>query len=90
MCNCYDRIQKMLHERFKEMAPEGSERFEVELGGYVFGVTNEGQMTHRSSNEAIIHYMAPKKSGGMKKVTQKTFIRASFCPFCGKQYDDAA
>jgi len=29
--------------------------------------------------------MIPKKGGGMKKKSIKTFIAASYCPFCGKE-----
>lgn len=86
MCECYATVKAKLSEHFQKQMPEGSKDFELELQGYVFGITDDG-VTHRSANNAVATYMAPKKAGGMKKVTQKTFIRATFCPFCGEKYD---
>ncbi|TKD30011.1 hypothetical protein [Azotobacter chroococcum] len=87
MCNCYDDVLKKVTEKVKADAPQGSEKFDIELGGYLFSF-GDG-VEHRSSNPLTITYMAPKKSGGMKKVSQKSFVRASFCPFCGEPYAKA-
>jgi hypothetical protein len=86
MCNCYTEITETLLDHVRKNAPEGSEKFDVRLEGYLFGVKDDGGMTHRSSNNVKGSYMAPKKSGGMKRVPVNTFVRASFCPFCGVKY----
>lgn len=86
MCKCYETVKQKLSEHFQAQMPEGSRDFELSLEGYVFGISDEG-VTHRSANNAVATYMAPKKAGGMKKVTQKTFVRATFCPFCGVDYE---
>ncbi len=89
MCECYSTVKEKLSEHFQKQMPEGSKDFELTLQGYVFGISDDG-VTHRSANNAVATYMAPKKAGGMKKVTQKTFVRATFCPFCGVKYDKDA
>lgn len=88
MCNCYDRITKLLEEKVKADAPPGSENFSIEIQGFLFGF-REGGVTHRSSNAVKIAFTAPKKSGGTKLVRQNSFVRASFCPFCGESYEKA-
>lgn len=86
MCDCYGTVKEKLAEHFQKQMPEGSVDFELELQGYVFGLSDDG-VTHRSANNAVATYRAPKKAGDMKKVTQKTFVRATFCPFCGVKYE---
>lgn len=86
MCDCYSDTKKKLAEHFAAKMPAGSEKLEFEIQGYLFGITDSG-VTHRSSNAVKGSYMAPKKAGGMKRVTVNTFIRASFCPFCGESYN---
>ncbi|MNQ51547.1 hypothetical protein D3C85_655340 [compost metagenome] len=86
MCECYSSVKQNISEHFQKQIPEGSKDFELSLEGYVFGITDDG-VTHRSANNAVVRYLAPKKGGGMKKVTQKTFVRATFCPFCGVKYE---
>lgn len=85
MCECYSTVKQKLSEHFQKQMPEGSKDFELELQGYVFGIG--AGITHRSANNAVARYQAPKKAGGFKAVTQKTFVRATFCPFCGVKYD---
>lgn len=85
MCNCYDEMAKKIKTKVIADSPEGSDEFDIEIGGYLFGLSDEG-LTHRSSNSLKISYITPKKSGGMKKVSKKSFIRATYCPFCGVQY----
>lgn len=86
MCECYSRVIENLAEHFQKQMPEGSKEFELELEGYVFGITDDG-VTHRAANNAIGRFLAPKKGGGMKKQVVKTFVRATFCPFCGVKYE---
>lgn len=85
MCDCYSTVKEKLSEHFSGRLPDGAVDFELELQGYVFGLSDDG-VTHRAANSAVARYRAPKKSGGMKKVTQSTFVRATFCPFCGVKY----
>lgn len=86
MCKCFETVKGKLSDHFQKQMSEGSKDFELSLEGYVFGLSEDG-VTHRSSNKAVATYMSPTKTGGMKKVTQKTFVRASFCPFCGVNYE---
>jgi len=86
MCNCYDMIKTKLVDRIADAAPKGHGKIELEIKGYLFGISDEG-VTHRSSNEVAYTYTAPTKAGGVKKVSKKTFVRATFCPFCGVNYD---
>jgi hypothetical protein len=86
MCDCYSTVKAKLAEHFQSKLPEGAIDFELELQGYVFGLSDDG-VTHRAANNAVARYRAPKKAGGMKKVTQSTFVRATFCPFCGVKYE---
>lgn len=86
MCNCYDVIKTKLVDHVAKSAPEGHGAIEVEIQGYLFGLSETG-VTHRSSNSVAYSFTAPKKGGGVKKVSKKTFVRATFCPFCGVNYD---
>jgi hypothetical protein len=89
MCECYSTVKEKLSAHFQAQLPEGSVGFELELQGYVFGISDAG-VTHRSANNAVARYRAPKKGGGLKKVSKSTFVRATFCPFCGVPYDPPA
>jgi len=84
-CDCYGRVKENLSKHFQDKAPAGSANFEIEVEGYVFGISDEG-VTHRAATNVKVRYQAPKKAGGVKKVTQSTFVRATFCPFCGLNY----
>lgn len=90
MCDCYETTKKRLVDHMTKQLPEGAQEMDLELQGYLFGFGDHG-MTHRSSNAVKVTYMAPKKSkaGGMKRVVVNTFIRATFCPFCGVNYEKA-
>jgi len=86
MCNCYSEMKEKLSDHFASKAPEGSTEIDIDLKGYMFGITNDGGMVHRASHDVTVKYQAPKKGGGMKNVTNKTFLRAKHCPFCGVDY----
>lgn len=85
-CSCHSDSEKRLKDHVEKQLPPGSRNLSVELQGYVFGMSDAG-MTHRAACPVTIEYEAPKKAGGMKTVKQKTFLRASFCPFCGHKYE---
>lgn len=87
MCNCYDEIKAKVKDKIAADNPDASD-IEIELNGYVFALGGHG-VTHRSSNELKISFRAPKKNGGLKMVRQTSFVRASFCPFCGASYSAA-
>ena len=88
MCNCYEETKKKLLDHLAAKMPAGSEKLEIEIQGYLFGITDSG-ISHRSSNAIKGSYMTPKKGGGMKRASINTFIRASFCPLCGESYEKA-
>lgn len=85
-CSCHSDSEKRLKDHVEKQLPEGSRNLSVELQGYVFGMGDDG-MTHRAACPVAIEYQTPKKAGGMKTVKQKSFLRASFCPFCGQKYE---
>jgi hypothetical protein len=89
MCDCYGDMKNKLVEHLSAKMPEGSEKLDIEIQGYLFGVTVDNSITHRSSNAVKGSYMTPKKGGGMKRVSINTYIRASYCPFCGESYQKA-
>jgi hypothetical protein len=88
MCNCYEAIKEKLVEQARSKAPAGAVDISVDFGGYVFGLIGNG-VTHRSANEITVRYQAPKKAGGLKKVTNKFKLFASHCPYCGEKYGPA-
>lgn len=89
MCNCHSESEARLKDHVQKQIPDGSTGLSVELQGYVFGMGGPEGINHRAACPVEITYQAPKKSGGMKSVKQKTFLRATFCPFCGDKYDKA-
>lgn len=86
MCTCHSDSEQRLRETVESRLPAGSRNLTVELQGYVFGMSDT-TLTHRASCPVSIEYETPKKSGGMKTVKQKSFLRATFCPFCGEKYE---
>lgn len=86
-CNCHSSTQERLRKHYAEKLPAGSTDLDVSLNGYVFGFSDDG-MTHQAACPVEVEYQTPKKgkTPGMKRVKQKTFMRASFCPFCGLSY----
>lgn len=85
MCNCYDEMQAKLKSHYAVEAPPEHTDLEVDLGGYRFTIDDKG-LGHVASFDATVRYLAPRKSGGMKKAVHKTFLVATFCPFCGERY----
>lgn len=85
MCNCHSESEQRLREHAQKQLPAGATGLDVELQGYVFGI-GDGEVSHRAACPVEIQYQAPKKSGGMKTVKQKTFLQATFCPSCGVKY----
>lgn len=86
-CNCHSTMKEKLADYIAKSAPEGHGPIDVEIKGYLFGIAADGSMTHRSSNDVAVEYHAPKKGGGTKTVKQKTYVRATYCPFCGLNYE---
>ncbi|ASD17393.1 hypothetical protein AN466_23295 [Pseudomonas aeruginosa] len=87
MCNCHSESEQRLREHVQQQLPTGATDLTVELQGYVFGLGGSEGVSHRAACPVEIQFQAPKKSGGMKNVKQKSFLRASYCPFCGEKYD---
>ena len=83
MCDCRERIEGKLKDRFVEQNPEAKEH-EAQLTGYVFlfgeNVTTKGCMNAELKAEY------PLKKGGTKQKTIKHSMIFTFCPFCGVAY----
>lgn len=89
MCNCYFKMRDKLVEHFKKKAPDGATEPEVEIHGYMYGIDGDGGLLHRATNNVTVRFEAPRKAGGMKKVVDKTYLRATYCPFCGDSYEES-
>lgn len=87
LCDCKQEIEAKLLARFREKNPEAS-KHHVSLTGYAIifehkkGLELKGYMT--------IEFTAlyPLKKGGAKEKKKKQNMIFTFCPFCGKKYDD--
>lgn len=87
MCNCHKEQEELLREEFQQQLPPGAEGLSVKLQGYVLSVGG-GKSTLRAACKVEIQFQAPKKARGMKYVKQKTYLRATYCPFCGEKYPE--
>lgn len=82
MCDCRKVYEEKLLLMFQKKHPDATD-MKAEIGGYQFGYSNN-ELTMKPSMPVAVSMSIPKKSGGRTNKKHKTFIVASFCPFCGK------
>lgn len=87
MCNCHSTVTENLKSHVQGQLPDGSIDLNISLNGYIFGIDSKNSMTHRAAMPVVVEYKQPKKTGGLKAVKKTINMRASFCPFCGVEYD---
>lgn len=81
-CDCRNRIEEKLLERFKSQTPAGVEGHRVELQGFVLGIIgNEAVSMPSMPIKLTADY--PLKKGGMKRKSETSSMIFSYCPFCG-------
>jgi hypothetical protein len=86
-CECKKDYEAKISENLKGNLPEGSTEFTGELDCYGLGIDDHNNFVTALMIPFKGSVMVPKNSGGMKKQKVQTFLKASFCPFCGKAAD---
>lgn len=86
-CECKKEWEAKIAEKLKAKLPEGYENFNAELKSYSLGFGEDNKLVSMVCIPYEGSVMVPKKSGGLKKQKIGTFLKASFCPFCGKEAD---
>lgn len=89
-CECKKSYEKKIAEKLTAQLPDGHKDFNGELSCYGFGFDDQNNLMTALMIPYKGSVMIPKKSGGMKKQKIDTFLKASFCPFCGKTASDGA
>lgn len=84
-CECKKDFQQKIEDHVKKGLPEGYENYSANLEGYGLGITDDNCFVTRFMIQYSGKVMIPKKGGGLKSKSIKTFITASYCPFCGKE-----
>lgn len=81
-CDCKEKIEGELLERFKKQAPEAQEH-RVSMNGYAFLLIGNRFVTCPGmpfETTAVF----PLKKGGTKQKTTRSTINFNYCPFCGQ------
>lgn len=87
-CKCKIEIEAKLHERFKSASPE-ARNHEAELDGYTMVIQGDALVIKGCMAITTRAEFPVKKSGTYKakKVSAGSMV-FTFCPFCGKRYDE--
>jgi len=83
MCNCRERIEGKLKDKFVEQHPEAKSH-EVRLTGYAFFLGET--LTTKGCMDTELKAEYPLKKGGTKQKTIKQSVIFTYCPFCGVAY----
>ena len=88
MCECRQRIEKLLLERALEQFPE-SEDHKASLEGYafVFGNGIQGPITTKPYMPALITHLVESKQGNKRTKKEKLNFTFTYCPFCGEKIE---
>ncbi|MFJ9993381.1 hypothetical protein ACIQSO_21925 [Pseudomonas putida] len=83
-CTCISDAVKLVTDALAEETA-GSGPFYMHAAGHNLSLNVEtGKAERRFCVEVTGHYMAPKKTGGMKRVNKTVSVVANYCPLCGK------
>ena len=80
-CDCQNKINGMLTERFKKDEPAATDH-KVKLQGYAIVLTDSGCVT-KPFMEYETFANVPLKKGGTKPKKTTGNMVFSYCPFCG-------
>lgn len=84
-CTCISDAVKLVTDQLAEEAP-GSGPFYMRAEGHNLSLNIEtGKAERRFCVEVTGHYMAPKKTSGMKRVNKTVSVVANYCPLCGRK-----
>lgn len=89
-CKCREELEEKLLKHFKEQNQDAKEH-EATLKGYVFTFGKRTYMNRTYMKGAMpIELTAefPLKKGEFRRKTEKQSMLFSYCPFCGKKYDE--
>ena len=85
MCNCRTRIEKLLTEHHAAQNP-GDKDHKACLTGYGVGITKDNSIVESMFMPVELQSTTTvKKTGVEKRVTAKTNMHFSHCPFCGEK-----
>ena len=88
MCNCKKEIEEKLLKRFIESKPEAISHC-VQLEGYTLVLQQDNRLIQKGyMNIALTAAYQVKKSGEFKAKKQTENMIFTFCPFCGKNYEE--
>ena len=83
-CDCINNAVKMVTDSLAEEIP-GSQTFCMRATGHNLSINLEtGEASRRFCVEVSGHFKAPKKAGGLKRVSKTVSVLANYCPLCGK------
>lgn len=82
-CTCISDTVDLVGKDIAESVP-GAESIRLHAVGNAICINTEtGRTQFRYCVQVAGHYLAPKKAGGLKRVTKTIQVAANFCPFCG-------
>jgi len=82
-CTCINDAVKLVTDEIAERVP-GAESFRLHaVGSNLCFNLSTGKAGMRYCVEVTGHYMAPKKAGGLKRVSKTVSVVANYCPLCG-------
>ena len=88
MCECKQRIEKLLLEKALAQFPD-SEDHKATLEGYamVFSHGLNGEISTKPFMPALITHIATSKQGNKRTKKQKLNFSFTYCPFCGEKIE---
>jgi hypothetical protein len=85
MCNCRDRIEKMLTKQHAQIIHSDTDH-KAKLMGYGIEFTSDGGVVETSFMPVELYSTRlVKKTGTHRRVTTKLNMHFSYCPFCGEK-----
>lgn len=86
-CDCRKELEAKLLERFKTQTP-GAKSHEAQLKGYSIALFGDAwSLVGVMPIELIAEH--PLKKGGFRVKRETSNMIFTYCPFCGKKYNEA-